>query len=391
MPTALIVGAGIGGLSAGIALRQAGWRVRIFERASSPRELGFGVGLAPNAMAALHELGVGDIVLSRGYAPIEDDRGEVRRIDGTVLKRAQFPPRDALGGPFVMALRPALHGALLETVGLDAVSVASEVAGFTVRGSRVTLTLSNGEPVEGDLLVGADGIGSVVRRLLHPDEPPPRASGIVAVRGAVHGALQHLGGLVGVYYLGPGIESVVIRASDTGIYWFLSLARTLVPQGTTDPRAILALMAPRFDSTFRAVTSMTDDLRVDDLVDRDPISSWGTGVVTLLGDAAHPMLPHTGQGAAQAIVDAVTLGRMVGNGGDLEAALRAYEQERREKTAALVGQGRRTARIMRSTNPVANAMREVVIRLLPVKTMMKLVVHINRRAGTDVTQQSRAL
>jgi 2-polyprenyl-6-methoxyphenol hydroxylase-like FAD-dependent oxidoreductase len=103
------------------------------------------------------------------------------------------------------------------------------------------------------------------------------------------------------------------------------------------------------------------------------------------------MLPHTGQGAAQAIVDAVTLGRMVGNGRDLEAALRAYEQERREKTAALVGQGRRTARIMRSTNPVANAMREVVIRLLPVKTMMKLVVHINRRAGTDVTQQSRAL
>lgn len=78
--TALIVGAGIGGLSAGIALRQAGWHVRIFERADTPRELGFGLGLAPNAVAALRELGVADAVLARGFVP---RRGEVRRMDGT--------------------------------------------------------------------------------------------------------------------------------------------------------------------------------------------------------------------------------------------------------------------------------------------------------------------
>ena len=80
--TALIVGAGIGGLSAGIALRQTGWDVRIFERAASPRELGFGVGLAPNAIAALGELDVADVVLARGCAPTRA-RGEVRRMDGT--------------------------------------------------------------------------------------------------------------------------------------------------------------------------------------------------------------------------------------------------------------------------------------------------------------------
>ncbi len=107
--TALIVGAGIGGLSAGVALQRAGWRVRIFERAPSPRELGFGLALAPNAMAALRELGVADAVKSQSAEP---RRAEARRPDGTVLKRVELPP-GALGGPTVVALRPALHGALL--------------------------------------------------------------------------------------------------------------------------------------------------------------------------------------------------------------------------------------------------------------------------------------
>jgi 2-polyprenyl-6-methoxyphenol hydroxylase-like FAD-dependent oxidoreductase len=87
-PDVLIVGAGIGGLTAGIALRQAGWRVRIFERAATPRELGFGLGLAPNAIAALRALGVADTVLARGFAP---RRGELRRMDGTVSDKILAP------------------------------------------------------------------------------------------------------------------------------------------------------------------------------------------------------------------------------------------------------------------------------------------------------------
>lgn len=378
--TALIVGAGIGGLSAGIALRQAGWHVRIFERADTPRELGFGLGLAPNAVAALRELGVADAVLARGFVP---RRGEVRRMDGTVLKRAELPP-GALGGPLTMALRPALHGALLDALGSDALALGCEVTGFTVDGPRVALDMAGGGRAEGDLLVGADGLGSIIRRALHPDEPPPRSSRIVAVRGAVHGAMPHLGDLSAVYYLGPGVESVLIRASETGIYWFLSLARELVPAGLRDPRAVLAHMAPRFDATFTAVTSATDDLRYDELVDRDPIRVWGRGVVTLLGDAAHPLLPHTGQGAAQAIVDGVRLGARLRDGTSVEAALRDYERERQPKTAALVAQGRRTARVMRMRNPIGCALRELVVRAVPVNTMLRLLVAVNRRAGTDV-------
>lgn len=381
--TALIVGAGIGGLSAAIALRQADWNVRLFERAAAARELGFGLAVAPNAIAALRRLGVADIVLARGFAPT---RGELRRMDGTVLMRLELPAADAvLGGPMVVALRPALHGALLEATGLDAIAFGSEVTGFTTDGHRVAVRTASGHAAEGDLLIGADGAGSVIRRGLHPSEPPPRPCGIIAVRGA-SSAAHHLGNLSGVMYLGPGLESVLVRASDTGIYWFLSLARELVPSDTRDPAAILAHMSPRLDATFRAVTSNTEELRCDELVDRDPLPRWGDGVVTLLGDAAHPLLPHTGQGAAQAIVDAVALGQALGNGANVADALQTYERERRPTTAALVAQGRRTARVMRTTNPIACRLREVAIRLAPVELLVKLYARLNRRAGTDVTR-----
>ena len=201
------------------------------------------------------------------------------------------------------------------------------------------------------------------------------------MRGAVRGAVHHLHDHSGIYYLGPGVEAFLVRASDTGVYWALSLARELVPPGLEDPAAVLAHMAPRLDPTFRAVTSMPGELRFDELFDRDPLPSWGQGVVTLLGDAAHPMLPHTGQGAAQAIVDGVTLGQLLAGGADVERALRAYELARRPKTAALVARGRRIARLMRSTSPVVNAGRDIAIRLMPFTAIVRGLASIKRRSG----------
>jgi 2-polyprenyl-6-methoxyphenol hydroxylase-like FAD-dependent oxidoreductase len=385
-PTALIVGAGIGGLSAGIALRRAGWNVRIFERATSPRELGFGLGLAPNAMAALAQLGLADVVAQRGFSP-SAARAEIRRTDGAILKRADVPSTAALGGRFVIALRPAIHGVLLDAVGADAVTVSSEATDVTQTSAGGHTASGGREHRRGQLLIGADGIGSVIRRVLHPAERPPRDSGLVAVRGAVHEAHPHLGGLAAVYYVGPGIESAIVRASETGIYWFVSANRALVPADLREPAAVLAHLSRGFDPTFRAITGMTEDLRFDELVDRDPLPFWTRGRVTLLGDAAHPLLPHTGQGAAQAIVDAVTLGARLGSREamtDPREALDAYERERRPKTATLLAQGRRTARMMRTTNPLVVRLREMAIRAIPVKSIVRVLMTINRRAGTDV-------
>ena len=376
--TALIVGSGIGGLSAAIALWQAGWNVRIHERAASKRELGFGLLLAPNAMAALGRLGVAGAVLGQGFAPT---LGEVRRMDGTLLKRVEFPSPEVMGGPTVVALRPALFDVWLAAVPSDALQLGSEVTEFRETPGRVVLQTTGGDD-EGDLLVGADGVGSVVRRLLHPLQQPPRSSGIIAVRGIAWDAIGRLGPLSGIYYLGPGVESFLARASDTRIYWALSLARELVPEETRDPAEILALMSPRFDADFRAVTSATEEMRCDELVDREPLPFWGEGAVTLLGDAAHPLLPHTGQGAAQAIVDAVSLARALGRDARLGDALRSYERERLQKTAILVGQGRRTAAMMRTTNPVLCRIGEELLRRLPATFLLKLFARLNRRAGT---------
>ena len=383
--TVIVVGAGIGGLSCALALRQAGWNVRLFERAASPRELGFGLLVAPNAVRALSELGLGEVVVSRGFAPVV---GEVRRMDGTFLRRIELPDAATLGGPMVVALRPALHGALLEAVGPDTIALGCEAAGFTAASGQVTLQLANGETAVGDVLVGADGVGSAIRHTLHPAEPPPRPANIVAVRGAVHGALHHLGGLSGVYYLGRGVEAFLVRASDTGIYWALSLANELVPRDMRDPEAVLAHMLPKFDATFRTVTGASGEMRCDELVDRDPLAVWGRGAVTLLGDAAHPVLPHTGQGAAQAIVDAVALARALRGDLEIERALRSYERDRQQKTAALLEQGRRTAHMMSTTNAAACYLRELMVRVIPITQGFKLFARLNRRAGTDVTRDA---
>ena len=167
-----------------------------------------------------------------------------------------------------------------------------------------------------------------------------------------------------------------------------ALAQELLPAGMRDePAAILRYVSRRFDETVRVVNSGTTDMRVDELVDRDPLPFWSRGVVTLLGDAAHPMLPHTGQGAAQAMVDAVALGKAFGEERERRRGVAGVRtRDRREKTTFLMAQGRRTARIMGTTNSVACRLREVAVRLTPIKPLVKMWAAVNRRARTDVSR-----
>src|SRR5262245_40147739 len=191
--TALIVGAGIGGLAAGIALRRSGWHVRILERAAAVRELGFALLLAPNAISALRYLGLADIVIAGGA---QVTGAEMRRPDGVLLRTfdatnvVQLLPERP-----VVVLRPVLHGALLEAVGSESLVLGKAALGFEHRDGGVLLKLADGTTVHGNVLIGADGIGSAIRRVLHPDEPPLRPSGLFALRGVVKGIQQQLGGL----------------------------------------------------------------------------------------------------------------------------------------------------------------------------------------------------
>jgi len=364
MPVALIVGAGIGGLAAGIALRRAGWDVRIVERAATPREIGFGLGLAPNAIAALRELGVADAVIARSVTPTV---AEIRHVDGRVIRRFAG---DLLGLPAgdrpSIILRPTLHGVLLDALPPGAVEVNRAAVRFDAGGTPVRLELADGTSATGDILVGADGIGSAIRAQLHPAEPPARPSGYFAVRG-VSPAVNRLDGLQALWYFGHGLEAGVIQASPNAIYWFLSLLADDVRAGPLDVGSVMRRLTTGFDRQFHAIAGATPaaDLRLDELLVRAPLAQWGAGRVTLLGDAAHPMLPHTGQGAAQALEDAVGLGRAVQAGGDPIAALRRYEAVRSRRTRRVVAMGPRIARITTTKNPVVAVLRNSAIRFAP--------------------------
>lgn len=365
--TALIVGAGVGGLAAGIALRRRGWKTRIFERASEPRALGFALNLAPNAVQALSELGLSERLMSEGCVV---SQAELRRADGSVLRR--FDVAAGLDDvASVFALRSALYGGLLDATPAADLALGSEAVRFTAAPTGVALELQDGRTETGDLLVGADGVGSIIRGLLHPSEPPPRRSGYFAVRGVAYNAAHTLGTLSAVAYLDYGIEAATVRASQDAVYWYVSLLAEDAGAMKHGSGAIIDRCASLLDDKFRAIVRATDpgDVRLDELFDRDPIDDWGRGPVTLLGDAAHPMLPHTGQGAAQALEDAVALGLAIAAGQNLEASLRKYERIRSRRTRGIVIRGRRIAKFTTTKSGLIDWLRAAAIRLVPTKAV----------------------
>ena len=358
---ALIVGAGIGGLAAGVALQRAGWSVRIHERAASPRELGFGLLLAPNALSALGRLGVPDALVTSGAA---GTGVEIRRLNGRLIRRFDIPA----GMPTVVALRSDLYGALLSAVGENVLRLGSDVVSFSEEAEGVTVRTRDGRTHEGHVLIGADGVSSVIRQQLHRAEPPPRTSGFCAVRGVAHGVGGRLDGLAAVVYLDNGVEAATARAgSDDAVYWYLSLLSRDVPADARTPAAIVRRLASGFEAPLASIVSATlpEDMRFDELLTRHPLPSWGAGRVTLLGDAAHPLLPHTAQGAAQALEDAVALGAALENAVDVDSALRRYEQARMKRTRALIRLGPRIARVTTTRSALIQMARSLAIRVVP--------------------------
>jgi 2-polyprenyl-6-methoxyphenol hydroxylase-like FAD-dependent oxidoreductase len=366
-PTALIVGAGIGGLAAGLVLRRSGWRVRIYERASTARELGFALGLAANAMAALRELEL-DVALSANS--VSPTKVAIRRPDGRTIRTFNA----GMGGRIVIALRQTLHGELLRAVGQDALALNSEVVAIASKDGGVSLTLRDGSRVDGDLLVGADGIGSIVRQQLHPNERPPQPSGFCAIRGIAYDVGDQLGDLGAIGYLGDGVEAAIARAGQHAVYWYVSLLEQEIALDAPDAARLIARYLPSFDSPFRSIASATHsrDMRFDVLLHRAALSKWGRGAMTLLGDAAHPLLPHTGQGAAQALEDAIALGLALSHHLSIEDALRRYEQVRSQRTRRFIRMGRHIARITTTRNPFIQWARTLMIRSIPSRLLANL-------------------
>jgi len=361
----LIAGAGVGGLVTAIALRRAGFEVSVFERASELVEVGAGLTLWANAMTSLRRIGCGHILESVGK-PIR--ASHILSWRGDTLAEM---PLDALarrfGVPMVATHRAELQAALLAEAGPDVVRTGAACTSFHQHDAQVWAHLASGEQIPGDLLIGADGIRSSVRAQLF-GAPPPRYAGYTAWRGVVSLALPQWDEAIATETWGAGMRFGLVPLTGGRFYWFATMN---APEGARDtPGGRKRELLDRFSAwhdPIPAVIAATDEVAIlrNDIYDRPPIASWSRGRVALLGDAAHATTPNMGQGACQAMEDAVALVAHLGAADTLASALHAYEAQRVRRANAITRQSLRLGQVGQWENRWAVAARDAAFRALP--------------------------
>jgi 2-polyprenyl-6-methoxyphenol hydroxylase-like FAD-dependent oxidoreductase len=338
----VIIGAGIGGLAAAVALRRVGVESLILERADSIREIGAGLSLWSNALNALRELGLEDRVTE--FASLVE-RNLARTPKGRVLAVNDF--RDiirAAGAPCVCIARTVLQRILLEELPAAQVRTGARCVGV----SDSWVTLEDGTRIDADVLVGADGVSSVVRAGLHGVEVP-RYAGYTCWRG-IFQKDDLLPPRTALLAAGSGSQFGLWPCGAGQLYWFLTKN---APQGGMRTKAEVLALCRDWAAPIPDAIEMTPEGAIvqNDIVDRPPLHWWGRGRVTLLGDAAHAATPNLGQGACMALEDAVVFAHCLSGGGPVEAALREYERLRIPRTNAVVRDSWQAGRILQLDQP----------------------------------------
>ena len=372
----MVAGAGIGGLTAAVALRRAGFEVAVFERAAELGEVGAGLLLAANAQKALGQIGLAEAVARLGTPA---SAGAIRSWRGEVL--ASIPAAELekkVGAPSVAVHRADLQALLVREAGEGTLRLGAEVKGFEQDKSGVRVFLAGGSEERADLLVGADGLRSNIRAGLFGLKKP-RYAGYAAWRAVVEPGEELLPWGTGFESWGRGARFGCAHIGKGRVYWF---ATGNAQEGGKDgpsgsPAGPKATLLRRFGTWHRPIGNLieaTDDHTIlrTDIYDREPLGElWGDGRVTLLGDAAHPMTPNLGQGACQAVEDAVVLARCLREGGATADALRRYERLRSDRTAMIVRRSRRVGRVGQLENPLLCRLRDRVFAMIPPKVQLR--------------------
>ena len=348
----VLVGAGVGGLTAALSLAPE-LQVTLLEQARELVEIGAGLQLSPNATRVLERLGLGPGLAEIGFEP---DANEVREAaSGRLLLRQPLreTARARWGAPYLHVHRADLQRLLAEAVsrrpgvelrlGARVAAVEDEAAGARVR-------LEGGSTMEAEAVLGCDGLRSAVRAAIWgPDRP--RFTGMSAWRGTVPAERLPAGLIrpVTTIWTGRGRHFVHYYVRGGALVNFVGVvegahgaSESWTGQG--DKRELARDFAGWPEPVVALIDRVAEAWRWA-LFDRPPLAAWSKGRASLLGDAAHPMLPSFAQGASQAIEDAEALGRLLRPGKDVAAALTAYEAERRARTARVQGLSRRNARI----------------------------------------------
>ncbi len=372
----MVAGAGIGGLSAAIALRRAGFEVTVFERAAELREVGAGLLLAANAQKALGKLGLAETVARLGTPA---SAGEIRSWRGKEL--ASIPASELerrVGAPSAAVHRADLQALLVREVGEGTLRLGAEVTGFEHDEGSVRVFLAGGGEDRGDILVGADGLRSKTRSALFGPEKP-RYAGYTAWRAVVEPKEELLPWGRGFESWGRGARFGCAHIGEGRVYWF---ATANAPEGAKDgqpgsPAGPKATLLRLFKGWHRPIGQLIEATEEDailrtDIYDREPLGErWGEGTVTLLGDAAHPMTPNLGQGACQAVEDAVVLARCLREGRATADSLRRYERLRSGRVAMVVRRSRRVGMVGQVENPVLCRLRDRALSMIPPKAQLK--------------------
>ncbi|MCW5849835.1 MAG: FAD-dependent monooxygenase [Anaerolineae bacterium] len=362
--TAIIIGGGIGGLTTAIALRRKGIEAAVYERAPEIREVGAGLTLWANAVKALGKLGLAEAVKAAGAPGMG---GSIRTWQGDVLSSLTSEELERRYGAANLGIHRAdLQRILLDRLGEEVVHLGATCSGFSQDEDGVTVRFEDGREARADVLIGADGIHSTVRAQLFGKEKP-RYSGYTAWRGVVElpDAGQRANAAFETWGCGQRFGHVTIGQGR--VYWFA--VRNTRPGETDAPQGRQAEVGRLFadwHAPIPALIAATAEAAIlrNDIYDREPLKRWSEGRVTLLGDAAHAMTPNLGQGACQAIEDAVVLANRLAERDDAAQALLAYEMARIQRANLIVTQSWRIGRVAQWGNPLACAVRNTLFKTL---------------------------
>jgi 2-polyprenyl-6-methoxyphenol hydroxylase-like FAD-dependent oxidoreductase len=360
-----IIGGGIGGLTTAIALQQKGYNVKVYEAAPEIREVGAGLWVASNAMNILNRLGIADAVKQAGNtlksSALADHKGNIlTKIDFNKIIAKYHNGTTAIH-------RGKLQNILFNAVKPGTVETNKRLKNIVSTEGGIHLTFEDGTDAESDILIGADGIHSAVRKHLF-GEIPLRYSGQTCWRGIAKMQLPNPKEAAELWGTKSGLRSSYSQVSANEVYWYITVKSI---QGTkinpVNLKSYLKELTAEFDSNIQDVIEATDNQSIiqNDLFDIKPITLWFKGNIVLLGDAAHATTPNLGQGACQAIEDAYFLAESLSQHPSVEMAFKTYQNKRKPKADFVTKTSLQIAQLNNIGGAIGYRLRNFLLKITP--------------------------